>query len=82
MTKPNVGIRMAWIIPNILMYILFLGFSVFVFANSEGLKDINRLGIWFVILFFIIVNFTFRVLPNLVLDTKGEVVNSIMMNDS
>jgi len=54
MTKPNIGLRMAWIIPNILMYIFFLGLSVFVFANSEGLNDINRLGIWLVTLILLL----------------------------
>ncbi|BFT69426.1 hypothetical protein PAENIP36_08680 [Paenibacillus sp. P36] len=54
MTKPNMGLRMAWIIPNVLMYIFFLVLSVFVFANSEGLNDINRLGIWLVILILLL----------------------------
>ncbi|MDQ0876071.1 cbb3-type cytochrome oxidase subunit 3 [Paenibacillus sp. V4I3] len=54
MTKPKMGLRMAWIIPNILMYIFFLGLSLFVFANSELLNDINRLGIWFVILILLL----------------------------
>ncbi|NOU77019.1 hypothetical protein GC098_37630 [Paenibacillus sp. LMG 31458] len=54
MTKPNMGLRMAWIIPNVLMYIFFLGLSVFVYANSEGLNDINRLGIWLVTLILLL----------------------------
>ncbi|MCL6605384.1 MAG: hypothetical protein K6T94_21180 [Paenibacillus sp.] len=54
MTKPNMGLRMAWIIPNVLMYFFFLGLSVFVFANSEGLNDINRLGIWLVVLILLL----------------------------
>lgn len=48
MTKPKMGLRIAWIIPNVLMYILFLGLSVFVFANTKGLIDMNRLGIWLI----------------------------------
>jgi hypothetical protein len=47
MTKPNMKQRIAWIIPNVLMYFFFFGLSVFVFANAEGLDDINRLGITF-----------------------------------
>lgn len=54
MTKPNMGLRMAWIIPNVLMYIFFFGLSVFVFANSEGLNNINRLGIWLVTLILLL----------------------------
>lgn len=36
MTKPNLGLRIAWIIPNILMYIFFLGLSVFFFRMQKG----------------------------------------------
>jgi hypothetical protein len=54
MTKPNMGLRIAWIIPNVIMYIFFLGLSVFVFANAEGLNDINRLGLWLVTLILLL----------------------------
>jgi hypothetical protein len=54
MTKPNMGLRIAWIIPNVLMYIFFLGLSVFVIENAEGLNDINRLGIWLVTLILLL----------------------------
>jgi predicted ABC-type exoprotein transport system permease subunit len=44
--KPNTALRMAWIIPNVFMYLLFIGFGAFVLINADGLRDINRLGIW------------------------------------
>jgi hypothetical protein len=44
--KPNMGVRIVYIIPNVFMYILIFGLSVFVFTSVEELKDINRLGIW------------------------------------
>ncbi|MEC0270765.1 hypothetical protein [Paenibacillus anseongense] len=44
--KPNMGLRIAYIIPNVFMYILIFGLSVFVFTSVEELKDVNRLGIW------------------------------------
>ncbi|MGQ7889838.1 hypothetical protein [Paenibacillus sp. WC2504] len=40
------GQRIALIIPNVLMYTVFLGLAVFVFTSVEELIDINRLGIW------------------------------------
>lgn len=59
MAKPNLGLRIAWIIPNVILYIFFLGLSVFIFANAEGLKYINRLGIWLVILILLLVTSLF-----------------------
>ncbi|MDU0206284.1 hypothetical protein ACYEXS_36250 [Paenibacillus sp. MAH-36] len=44
--KPNMGLRIAYIIPNVFMYILIFGLSVFVFTSVEELKDVNRLEIW------------------------------------
>ncbi|WP_063892018.1 hypothetical protein [Paenibacillus sp. Soil787] len=54
MTKPKMGLRIAWIIPNVLMYILFLGLTVFVFANTKGLIDMNRPGIWLIMLILLL----------------------------
>lgn len=46
MHKPNMGLRIFYIIPNVFMYVLIFGLSVFVFTNVEELKYLNRLGIW------------------------------------
>ncbi|WP_422122310.1 hypothetical protein DHX103_10900 [Planococcus sp. X10-3] len=42
----NTKMRIAWIIPNIFLYLMFIGFSTFVVLNAEGLQGINRFGIW------------------------------------
>ncbi|MCR8630215.1 hypothetical protein [Paenibacillus radicis (ex Xue et al. 2023)] len=52
--KSNMGLRIAWIIPNVLMYIFFVGLTVFVFVNAEGLNKINRLGIWLIALLLLL----------------------------
>lgn len=54
MIKTKMGLRIAWIIPNVLMYIFFLGLSLFVFANTEGLNDINRLVMWIITLILLL----------------------------
>ena len=46
----NNKLRNAWIIPNILCYLMAIVFSTFVIRNVEGLKEINRLSIWIVAL--------------------------------
>ncbi|NOU97802.1 hypothetical protein GC093_31910 [Paenibacillus sp. LMG 31456] len=65
MNKPNMKLRVAWIIPNIFMYIFFIGISVFVLNNSNGLQHINQLVIWVVILILLLFTAlfgTFRIL--------------------
>lgn len=42
----NTKLRVAWIIPNVFCYLMFVGFSTFVALNAEGLHEINRLSIW------------------------------------
>ncbi|WP_274364050.1 hypothetical protein [Paenibacillus thermotolerans] len=54
MGKPTMALRIAWLIPNILTYVFFFGLSVFVIVHAEGLKDINRLGIWLVALILLL----------------------------
>ncbi|MCU6795119.1 hypothetical protein OB236_23705 [Paenibacillus sp. WQ 127069] len=64
MIKTKMGLRITWIIPNVLMYIFFLGLSVFVFANTEGLNDINRLVMWvitLILLLFIVLFGSYRI---------------------
>jgi hypothetical protein len=58
-------LRVAWIIPNIFMYLLFVVvFSGFVIINANGLREINRLSIWIfvlILLFFIALFGTYRI---------------------
>lgn len=42
----NTKLRIAWLIPNILLYVTALGFGYFVLANAADLQEINRFGIW------------------------------------
>lgn len=46
----NIKLRIIWVIPNVFMYVLFIVCGVFVFSNVFGLRDINRLGIWLIML--------------------------------
>lgn len=48
--KPHWGWRLAWVIPNVCLYLLFLGLSVFVLGHSNELQEINRLGLWLIAL--------------------------------
>ncbi|ALS25163.1 MULTISPECIES: hypothetical protein [Paenibacillus] len=50
MNKKNVKLRVAWIIPNICLYLLCIAVGVFVMANASGLSEIDRLGTWVVLL--------------------------------
>ncbi|WP_168118633.1 hypothetical protein [Paenibacillus sp. HB172176] len=42
----NLPFRITWIIPNVFMYTLFIWVAFFIFRNIDGLRDINRLGIY------------------------------------
>ncbi|KRF20194.1 hypothetical protein [Paenibacillus sp. Soil787] len=54
MSNQKLGLRIAWIIPNVLMYMFFLVLSIFVFYNADGLDDINRLSIWLITLILLL----------------------------
>jgi hypothetical protein len=57
-------LRVAWIIPNIFMYLLFVVFSGFVIINANGIREINRLNIWIfflILLLFIALFGTYRI---------------------
>ncbi|TYS78063.1 hypothetical protein FZC85_09535 [Rossellomorea aquimaris] len=49
-------LRIVWIIPNVFCYLMLVGLSIWVVANSEGLQEINRLSIYviFMILIFLV----------------------------
>lgn len=50
----NNKLRVAWIIPNVFCYLMFIGFSSFVLINAKGLEEINRLSIWVVMLLLLL----------------------------
>ncbi|MCZ8542312.1 hypothetical protein [Psychrobacillus psychrodurans] len=60
----NKKIRVAWIIPNLFCYLMFIGFSTFIVLNAEGLQEISRLNTWvfaMIILFLISIFGSYRI---------------------
>lgn len=50
----NTTLRAIWILPNIFLYLLFIGVTAFVVVNADGLREINRMGIWVVYLILLL----------------------------
>ncbi|MBM7705749.1 ABC-type multidrug transport system permease subunit [Chryseomicrobium aureum] len=50
----NTTLRAIWILPNIFLYLLFIGVTTFVVVNADGLREINRMGIWVVYLMLLL----------------------------
>lgn len=50
----NYKLRIIWIIPNIFLYLMFIGCSIFVLKFREGLLEINRLSIWVITLILLL----------------------------
>ncbi|MCM3768771.1 hypothetical protein [Neobacillus niacini] len=42
----NTKLRVAWIVPNALCYLIFIGFSIFIALNTSSLQEKNLLSIW------------------------------------
>ncbi|WP_400164041.1 hypothetical protein ACAF76_013250 [Brevibacillus sp. TJ4] len=42
----NNKLRVIWIVPNLFCYIMFLGTLLFVLTHAEELRELNRLFIW------------------------------------
>ncbi|WP_163103054.1 hypothetical protein [Peribacillus alkalitolerans] len=61
----NTKLRVVWIIPNVICYIMFVGFSTLIALNVNGLQEIKRLDLWvfaMIILFFISIFGSYRIL--------------------
>jgi len=61
----NVKLRLAWIIPNIFCYIMFILCCYFLITNAEWVNEIGRLGGWVLmltLLLFTTVFGTYRIL--------------------
>ncbi|TFE02297.1 hypothetical protein [Jeotgalibacillus salarius] len=41
----------VWIIPNILFYIAFVSAIIFVFLNSDKIREAGQMGVWVLTLF-------------------------------
>lgn len=42
----NTKLRIAWIIPNVFCYLMFIGALIFVVSNAEGIKEIGQAPYW------------------------------------
>lgn len=52
------GLKMVWIIPNVLFYLLAIGVLWFIVINAQALQEISSLGIWILgLLLLLLVNF-------------------------
>jgi hypothetical protein len=57
-------LRVVWNIPNVFCYLIIVGLSIFIVLNVEGLREVNRLGIWvisIIILFLISIYGSYRI---------------------
>ena len=51
-------LKMVWIIPNVLLYLLAICVLWFIVNNAQSLQEISSLGIWILALFLLtLVNF-------------------------
>lgn len=51
------GLKMIWIVPNVVLYFLAIGILWFIVANAQALQEIRYLGIWIIgLLFLLLVN--------------------------
>jgi Na+/H+-dicarboxylate symporter len=48
-------LRVAWILPNIFLYVAFIFLTYFIMSNYSGLKELNNLGIWIIISVLVLV---------------------------
>ncbi|WP_245308273.1 hypothetical protein [Halalkalibacter urbisdiaboli] len=51
----NIKLRIIWLIPTIFMWLMFIGFSIWVFVNAEGLIQIEMLSSWVLKLLFLFI---------------------------
>jgi hypothetical protein len=48
-------LRVAWILPNVFLYLAFIFLTFFIINNYSGLEELNNLGIWIIISVLILV---------------------------
>jgi hypothetical protein len=48
-------LRVAWILPNIFLYLAFIFLTFFIINNYSGLEELNNLGIWIIISVLVLV---------------------------
>jgi|GEM_PF-1724259 len=61
----NTKLRVLWMVPNIAMYLVFIGLTVFVMLNGEELRKLHLLNSWLLrlaLLLLVALLGTFRIL--------------------
>ncbi|OED33187.1 hypothetical protein BHE17_12280 [Planococcus maritimus] len=54
----DMGVKMMWIVPNILLHLLAIGVLWFIVVNAETLQEIGYLVIWTIgLLLLLLINF-------------------------
>lgn len=51
----NTKLRVAWIVPNVFTYLMFIGALVFVTINAQGIQEIGMTPLWIFTLFVLFV---------------------------
>ncbi|AXI00965.1 hypothetical protein DV702_15355 [Sporosarcina sp. PTS2304] len=51
----NTKLRVAWIVPNIFIYLMFIGALIFVTINIKGIQEIGMTSLWIFNLFVLFV---------------------------
>ncbi len=51
----NKKLRIAWIIPNVFFYLMFIGALIFVAVNAKDINEIGMMSLWIFILFLLFV---------------------------
>lgn len=46
----NTKLRVAWVVPNVFCYLMFIGSLIFVSVNAEGIKETGRMSMWILLL--------------------------------
>lgn len=50
----KVKLRMAYLILNVFLYVMFIGFSIYVIVNRKGIYQVGMASYWFWMLLFLL----------------------------
>lgn len=51
----NTKLRVAWIVPNVFIYLMFVGALMFVTINAQGIQENGMIPLWAFTLFVLFV---------------------------
>lgn len=75
----NTKLRIAWIIPNVFCYLMFIGALIFVVSNAEGIKGIGQAPYWTLMLLALL-GYLFGKFSNMAMDFTWENVKGLLSN--